>query len=113
MTLTYCRRQMMASNALIYLDNQATTPTDTRVLEAMLPYFSDLYANPHSTQHDPGLQAKHAVDKARQQIADLCGASQDEIFFTSGATESNNLAIRGLGPALQKAALEHGHVVSQ
>lgn len=73
----------------------------------MLPYFGGLYANPHSTQHGPGLQAKHAVDIARQKIADLCGASRDEIFFTSGATESNNLAIRGLGPALQKAGRMH------
>lgn len=92
---------------MIYLDNQATTPTDPRVVEVMLPYFSDLYANPHSTQHEPGAQAKQAVDKARQFIADLCGANRDELFFTSGATESNNLAIRGLGPALQKVGRTH------
>lgn len=92
---------------MIYLDNQATTPTDPRVVEAMLPYFNNLFANPHSTQHEPGNQAKQAVDVARQQIANLCGANRDEIYFTSGATESNNLAVRGLAPTLLKNGRTH------
>lgn len=80
----------------VYLDFQASTPVDSRVLKAMLPYFSDQYANPHSTEHAFGMEAERAVDSARHEVADLLGCEPKEIIFTSGATESNNLALLGL-----------------
>jgi cysteine desulfurase len=79
----------------IYMDHHATTPVDPRVLEAMLPYFSDIFGNAASIDHEYGIEAAQAVDVARQQIADIINAKQDEIIFTSGATESDNLAILG------------------
>ena len=79
----------------VYLDFHATTPVDERVLEAMLPYFSDRFGNPASRQHAYGWEAQKAVDTARSQVAALIGASPSEIVFTSGASESNNLAIKG------------------
>ena len=79
----------------VYLDYQATTATDPRVVEAMLPYFSHAFGNPHSRSHRFGLAAEEAVEQARRQVAGLIGAEAREIAFTSGATEANNLAIKG------------------
>lgn len=102
----------------IYLDNHATTRVDPRVLEAMLPYFSEEYGNAGSTTHAWGWQAKDAVDRAREEIAGSLGAQPREIVFTGGATESNNLALRGVvsryrgtGAHLLSVATEHPSVL--
>ena len=79
----------------VYLDYQATTPVDPRVVDVMLPWFSERFGNAHSTQHAFGAQAADAVEAARAKIAALLGADPREIVFTSGATESNNLSIKG------------------
>jgi cysteine desulfurase len=82
-------------NRPVYLDNQATTPCDSRVLQAMLPWFCEQFGNPHSAEHAMGRQAEAAVEQARAQVAALIGADPRELVFTSGATESNNIAIKG------------------
>jgi cysteine desulfurase len=81
---------------LLYLDYHATTPVDPRVLETMLPFFTERFGNPHSKQHAWGWDARDAVEAARAQVAALINASASEITFTSGASESNNLAIKGV-----------------
>ena len=98
----------------LYLDNNATTPTDPRVVEAMIPYLTEMFGNPASRNHSFGWAAREAVEVAREEVADLIGASAKEIVFTSGATESDNLAIKGVarfyegkGKHIVTAATEH------
>jgi cysteine desulfurase len=80
----------------IYLDMQATTPTDPRVLDAMLPFLTGIYGNPHSRTHAYGWETEKATEQAREHVANLIGADAKEIIFTSGATESNNMSIKGV-----------------
>ena len=94
----------MRPNRPIYLDNQATTPCDPRVVAAMLPWFTERFGNPHSAEHAMGQEAADAVDAARAQVAALIGADPREVVLTSGATEANNIAIKG---AARFAASQH------
>ena len=93
----------MAAPRSVYLDYHASTPCDPRVVEAMLPYFVEHYANPSSSQHASGREAAKAVGAGRESVAEAIGADPAEIVFTSGATESNNLAIQGLARATSGA----------
>ena len=102
----------------VYLDNHATTRTDPRVVEAMLPYFNEIYGNAASVSHRFGWDAEEAVERAREQVARAIGADNREIIFTSGATESNNLALKGVaraeahrGKHLVAATSEHKAVI--
>lgn len=104
----------------IYLDHQATTPLDSRVFHAMTPYFGESFGNPHSVDHSLGWKAARAVEDAAICVAKLIGADADEIIFTSGATEANNLALLGLGKRSAKgnrqrilvSSIEHKSVLA-
>lgn len=105
----------MPSKFPIYLDHAATTPCDPRVVEAMLPYFTEHFGNPGSRNHAFGWEGENAVDTARQQVAELIGASDKEVIFTSGATEANNLAIKGAAEMYEKAGAGssgRGHIIT-
>lgn len=93
----------------VYMDHHATTPMDRRVLEAMLPYFTEVFGNPASIDHIYGAKAKLAVDHARQQIATAINADPEEIIFTSGATEADNLAILGV---VERYAEKGNHIIT-
>jgi len=80
----------------IYLDYQATTPVDPNILKKMMPFFNENFGNPHSNNHEVGRYAANAVEVARENIANLINAQKSEIIFTSGATESNNFAIKSI-----------------
>lgn len=110
---------MSQKPVLIYLDNHSTTPCDPRVVEAMLPYLTYRFGNASSVEHESGRDAGDAVQMARSQVASLLGAKKSEVIFTSGATESNNLAILGVAQAekgirrkIVTSSIEHKSVIS-
>ena len=105
----------MALTFPIYMDNASTTRTDPRVVEAMLPYFSEIYGNSASRNHSFGWESEQAVSNAREQVAKLIGSGPKEVIWTSGATESNNLAIKGAARMYAKAPAGQsgrGHIIT-
>src|ERR1700750_2773987 len=99
-------------NRPVYLDNQATTRCDPRVASVMPPWFTEHYGNPHSVEHVMGTEAEAAVEDARAQVAALVGADAKELVFTSGATESNNIAIKGAARFALHAGNERKRIVT-
>ncbi|KAI0838652.1 cysteine desulfurase [Hypoxylon sp. FL0890] len=97
----------------IYLDMQATTPVDPRVLDAMLPFYVGIYGNPHSRTHAYGWESEKAVEEAREHVAKLIGADRQEIIFTSGATESNNMSIKGVARFFGRSGKKRHIVTTQ
>ena len=110
----------------IYLDYQATTPVDPNILKKMMPFFNENFGNPHSNNHEVGRYAANAVEEARENIANLINAQKSEIIFTSGATESNNFAIKSIAnnyfdkdcqiitvETEHKCVLESSHLLNQ
>ncbi len=97
----------MPENKLIYLDYQATTPTDPRVIEKMIPYFYENFGNPHSRNHAVGWKAEEAIEQARENIAKLINTNKKDIIFVSGATEANNLALKGVMEFYGKQGKKH------
>jgi cysteine desulfurase len=95
----------------IYMDMQATTPTDPRVLDSMLPFLTGLYGNPHSRTHAYGWETDNGVEQARTHIANLIGADPKEIIFTSGATESNNMSIKGVARFFKRSGKKN-HIIT-
>ncbi len=110
----------MKRERMIYFDHQSTTPVDKRVLDAMMPYFSEEYGNPSSFIHKQGVSAGEALDEARARVAGLLNSKADEIIFTSSATESNNLAVKGFlganggkGSHIIVSSIEHYSILNQ